>query len=228
MNYTDGRTIEIQIRTPEMDQNAEFGIAAHWRYKEGSPRDDDYERRIIWLRSLMEWRQDVEDAGEFVDSMKNEVFEDRVYVFTPKGDIIDLPVGSTPIDFAYQVHTDIGHRCRGAKVNGKLVPLEYQLHTGDKVEVLTAKRGGPSLDWLNPNLGLVKTQRTRGKIRQWFKRQAREQNMSSGKATLEKELRRLGLMETNLDRLGTGIRAAFCRRSLFCHRHGRSANLEDR
>ena len=201
VNYSDGKTIEIQIRTPEMDQNAEFGIAAHWRYKEGGPRDDDYERRIIWLRSLMEWRQDVEDAGEFVDNMKNEVFEDRVYVFTPKGDIIDLPIGSTPIDFAYQVHTDIGHRCRGAKVNGKLVPLEYQLHTGDKVEVLTAKRGGPSLDWLNPNLGLVKTQRTRGKIRQWFKRQAREQNMSSGKATLEKELRRLGLMETNLDRL---------------------------
>jgi guanosine-3',5'-bis(diphosphate) 3'-pyrophosphohydrolase len=201
VNYTDGRTIEIQIRTPEMDQNAEFGIAAHWRYKEGSPRDDDYERRIIWLRSLMEWRQDVEDAGEFVDSMKNEVFEDRVYVFTPKGDIIDLTAGSTPIDFAYQVHTDIGHRCRGAKVNGKLVPLDYQLRTGDKVEVLTAKRGGPSLDWLNPNLGLVKTQRTRGKIRLWFKRQAREQNMGSGKASLEKELRRLGLMDTNLDRL---------------------------
>lgn len=201
VNYTDGKTLEIQIRTPEMDQNAEFGIAAHWRYKEGSPRDDDYERRIIWLRSLMEWRQDVEDAGEFVDSMKNEVFEDRVYVFTPKGDIIDLPIGSTPIDFAYQVHTDIGHRCRGAKINGKLVPLEYQLRTGDKVEILTAKRGGPSLDWLNPNLGLVKTQRTRGKIRQWFKRQEREQSMSSGKANLEKELRRLGLMETNLDRL---------------------------
>ena len=201
VNYTDGKTIEIQIRTPDMDQNAEFGIAAHWRYKEGAPRDDDYERRIIWLRSLMEWRQDIEDAGEFVDSMKNEVFEDRIYVFTPKGDIIDLPIGSTPIDFAYQVHTDIGHRCRGAKINGKLVPLEYQLQTGDKVEVLTAKRGGPSLDWLNPNLGLVKTQRTRSKIRQWFKRQAREQNMGSGKATLEKELRRLGLIETNLDRL---------------------------
>jgi guanosine-3',5'-bis(diphosphate) 3'-pyrophosphohydrolase len=201
VNYTDGKTIEIQIRTQEMDQNAEFGIAAHWRYKEGAQLDDDYERRIIWLRSLMEWRQDVEDAGEFVDSMKNEVFEDRVYVFTPKGDIIDLPIGSTPIDFAYQVHTDIGHRCRGAKINGKLVPLDYHLHTGDKVEVLTAKRGGPSLDWLNPNLGLAKAQRTRGKIRQWFKRQAREQNMTSGKATLEKELRRLGLIETNLDRL---------------------------
>jgi GTP pyrophosphokinase len=199
--YDDGHTLEIQIRTQEMHQNAEYGIAAHWRYKEGATRDDDYERRILWLRSLMDWRQDVEDAREFVDNMKNEVFEDRVYVFTPRGDIIDLPVGSTPIDFAYQVHTDIGHRCRGAKVNGKLVSLDYTLKTGDKVEILTAKRGGPSLDWLNPNLGLVKTQRARSKIRQWFKRQAREKNMSQGKSMLEKELRRLGLMETNLERL---------------------------
>jgi guanosine-3',5'-bis(diphosphate) 3'-pyrophosphohydrolase len=143
----------------------------------------------------------VEDAGEFVDNMKTEVFEDRVYVFTPRGDIIDLPAGSTPIDFAYQVHTDIGHRCRGAKINGKLVSLDYVLSTGDKIEILAAKRGGPSLDWLNPNLGLVKTQRARTKIRQWFKRQAREKNMSQGKAMLEKELRRLGLMDTNLDRL---------------------------
>jgi GTP pyrophosphokinase len=184
-----------------MHQSAEYGIAAHWRYKEGGGRDDDYERRILWLRSLMDWRQDVEDAGEFVDNMKSEVFEDRVYVFTPRGDIIDLPVGSTPIDFAYQVHTDIGHRCRGAKVNGKLVSLDYALSTGDKLEILTAKRGGPSLDWLNPNLGLVKTQRARSKIRQWFKKQAREKNMGQGKAMVEKELRRLGLMDTNLDRL---------------------------
>ena len=124
-----------------------------------------------------------------------------MYVFTPRGDIIDLPAGSTPIDFAYQVHTDIGHRCRGAKVNGKLVSLDYTLKTGDKVEILTAKRGGPSLDWLNPNLGLVQTQRARSKIRQWFKRQAREKNMSTGKSLLEKELRRLGLMDTNLERL---------------------------
>jgi guanosine-3',5'-bis(diphosphate) 3'-pyrophosphohydrolase len=199
--YDDGKTLEIQIRTPEMHQNAEYGIAAHWRYKEGSSRDDEYERRILWLRSLMDWRQDVEDAGEFVDNMKTEVFEDRVYVFTPRGDIIDLPAGSTPIDFAYQVHTDVGHRCRGAKVNGKLVSLDYTLNTGDKVEILAAKRGGPSMDWLNPNLGLVKTQRARGKIRQWFKRQAREKNMGQGKSMLEKELRRLGMMDTNLDRL---------------------------
>ncbi len=201
VNYDDGKTLEIQLRTQEMHQNAEYGIAAHWRYKEGSGRDDDYERRILWLRSLMEWRQDVEDAGEFVDSMKNEVFQDRVYVFTPKGDIIDLAAGSTPIDFAYQVHTDIGHRCRGAKINGKLVSLDYQLHTGDKVEILAAKRGGPSLDWLNPNLGLVQTQRARSKIRNWFKRQAREKNASTGKVMLEKELRRLGLSDTNLERL---------------------------
>ncbi len=199
--YDDGRTLEIQIRTPEMHQNAEYGIAAHWRYKEGVEPDELYERRIAWLRSLLEWRQEVEDAKDFVDNVKKEVFEDRVYVFTPKGDIIDLPQGSTPIDFAYQVHTDIGHRCRGAKVNGRLVSLDYQLKTGDKVEILTAKRGGPSLDWLNENLGLVKTTRARSKIKQWFKRQAREKNMSQGRAMLEKELRRLGLMDTNLERL---------------------------
>jgi len=199
--YSDGKTLEVQIRTPEMHQDAEYGIAAHWRYKEGGKRDDNYEKRILWLRSLMEWRQDVADAKEFLDSMKTDVFQDRVYVFTPKGDIIDLPAGSTPIDFAYHVHTDIGNRCRGAKVNGKLVSLDYALKTGDKVEVLTAKRGGPSRDWLNPNLGLVKTQRAKAKIRYWFKRQAREQNISQGKTILEKELRRLGLTDVNLDRL---------------------------
>jgi len=199
--YDDGRTLEVQIRTPEMDQNAEYGIAAHWRYKEGAGRDDEYERRILWLRSLMEWRQDVEDAREFVDGLKSDVFEDRVYVFTPRGDIIDLPAGSTPIDFAYHIHTDVGHRCRGAKVNGKLVSLDYILNTGEKVEILTAKRGGPSRDWLNTNLGLVKTQRARSKIRRWFKRQAREQNIAQGKALMEKELRRLGLLNLNLERL---------------------------
>jgi GTP diphosphokinase / guanosine-3',5'-bis(diphosphate) 3'-diphosphatase len=199
--YEDGKTLEVQIRTHEMNQNAELGIAAHWRYKEGAGRDEAYERHILWLRSLMEWRQDVEDAGEFVDSMKTDVFQDRVYVFTPRGDIIDLPSGSTPIDFAYHVHTDIGHRCRGAKINGKLVSLDYALKTGDKVEILTAKRGGPSRDWLNSNLGLVKTQRSRSKIRHWFKRQAREHNLSQGKVLLERELHRLGLDDTNLEQL---------------------------
>ena len=199
--YDDGRHLEVQIRTPEMDQNAELGIAAHWRYKEGAPRDAAFEKKIIWFRSLMEWKQDVEDANEFVDSLKTDVFLDRVYVFTPKGDIYDLPTGSTPIDFAYHVHTDIGHRCRGAKVNGKLVPLDYILHTGEQVEVLTAKRGGPSRDWLNPNLGLVKTQRARAKIRYWFKKQAQEQNINQGRDFLERELRRLGLKDINLEQL---------------------------
>ncbi|MFU8772053.1 MAG: RelA/SpoT family protein, partial [Anaerolineales bacterium] len=199
--FDDGKTLEVQIRTPEMDQNAEYGIAAHWRYKERASRNGDYERRIVWLRSLMEWRQDVEDAREFIDGMKSDVFEDRVYVFTPRGDIIDLPSGSTPIDFAYHVHTDVGHRCRGSKVNGKLVPLDYVLKTGEKVEILTAKRGGPSRDWLNTNLKLVKTQRARSKIKRWFKQQAREQNIIQGKNILEKELRRLGLTQINLDNL---------------------------
>jgi GTP diphosphokinase / guanosine-3',5'-bis(diphosphate) 3'-diphosphatase len=199
--YDDGKTLEVQIRTHEMNQNAELGIAAHWRYKEGAARDDAYERHILWLRSLMEWRQDVEDAVEFVDSMKSDVFQDRVYVFTPRGDVIDLPSGSTPIDFAYHVHTDIGHRCRGAKINGKLVSLDYTLKTGDKVEILTAKRGGPSRDWLNANLGLVKTQRARSKIRYWFKRQARDHNITQGKVLLERELHRLGLDDTNLEQL---------------------------
>ena len=199
--FDDGKTLEVQIRTLDMHHSAEYGIAAHWRYKEGAKRDEEYERRIVWLRSLMEWRQDVKDAKEFLDSMKTDVFQDRVYVFTPKGDVIDLSAGSTPIDFAYHVHTDIGHRCRGAKINGKLVTLDYALHTGDKVEILTAKRGGPSRDWLNSNLRLVHTQRARSKIRYWFKRQAREQNITQGKSILEKELRRLGLTDVNLERL---------------------------
>jgi GTP diphosphokinase / guanosine-3',5'-bis(diphosphate) 3'-diphosphatase len=199
--FDDGKNLEVQIRTPEMDQNAELGIAAHWRYKEGAPRDEAYERRILWLRKLMEWRQDVEDAREFVDSMKTDVFGNRIYVFTPRGDIIDLPAGSSPIDFAYHVHTDVGHRCRGAKVNGKLVTLDYVLKTGDKVEIITAKRGSPSRDWLNPNLGLVKTQRARAKIRQWFKKQAADQNIAQGQALIERELHRLGLDDVNLEQL---------------------------
>lgn len=200
--YDDGKPLEVQIRTQEMHQNAEFGIAAHWRYKEGgSKHDSKYEQHVLWLRSMMEWNQDVNDAQEFVDSMKSDVFEDRVYVFTPKGDIIDLPAGSTPIDFAYHVHTDIGHRCRGAKIDGKLVPLDHVFKTGERVEILTSKQGGPSRDWLNPSLGLVKTQRARSKIKAWFKKEDREQNLTQGRTMLEKELRRLGLSDTNLETL---------------------------
>jgi guanosine-3',5'-bis(diphosphate) 3'-pyrophosphohydrolase len=203
--YDDGKPLEVQIRTIEMHRNAEYGIAAHWRYKEKSKHDQAYEQRINWLRRLMEWRQEALSAQEFVEGVKSDIFEDRVYVFTPKGDIYDLPAGSTPIDFAYHVHTEIGHRCRGAKVNNKLVSLDYVLKTGDQVTILTAKHGGPSRDWLNPNLGLVKTQRARSKIQQWFKRQDREQNLAQGKLMLERELRRLGMSDINLDELAKSL-----------------------
>jgi GTP pyrophosphokinase len=195
--WDDGKPLEVQIRTPEMHQNAEFGIASHWRYKEGTKRDKSYDQRINWLRNMMEWRSDVSDATEFVESMRSDVFQDRVYVFTPRGDIIDMPAGSTPLDFAYHVHTDIGHRCRGARINGKLVPLHHELKTGDQVEILTAKRGGPSRDWLNSNLGLVKTQRARSKIRQWFKKEDYQQNLGQGRLVLERELQRLGVSQVN-------------------------------
>jgi RelA/SpoT family (p)ppGpp synthetase len=188
----DGKTLEVQIRTPSMHETAEYGIAAHWRYKEGRrQRDIEFEQKINWLRQLMEWRQDITDATEFVASLKTDVFQDRVYTFTPKGDVIDLPTGSTPIDFAYHIHTEVGHRCRGAKVNGKLVSLDYQLQNGDQVSILSAKRGGPSRDWLNPALGYVKTGRARSKIRQWFRRQDREKNIAQGREVLERELKRL-------------------------------------
>jgi GTP pyrophosphokinase len=153
----------------------------------------------------MEWRQDVDDAQEFVDGMKSDVFGDRVYVFTPKGDIIDLPQGATPIDFAYHIHTEVGHRCRGAKIGGKLVPLDYELQTGDPVEILTAKRGGPSRDWLNPHLSLIKTQRARAKVRRWFRRQAYDQNVKHGRELLERELRQLGLSDVNLENLARSL-----------------------
>ncbi|MDH7489250.1 MAG: GTP diphosphokinase [Anaerolineae bacterium] len=202
----DGKPLEVQIRTHEMHRTAEYGIAAHWRYKEGSKqRDLAFEKKIAWLRSLMEWRQEVASASEFLDSMKTDVFQDRVYVFTPKGEIIDLPAGSTPIDFAYHIHSEIGDRCRGAKVNGRLVSLDYQLRTGDQVEIITAKRGGPSRDWLNPHLGYVKTSRAQQKIRQWFKKQDHAENIAQGRAIVERELKRLGLEDVNLEQLGRAL-----------------------
>ncbi len=204
--FDDGKPLEVQIRTQEMHEMAEYGVAAHWAYKENVEAPEELSRKIRWFRSLLEWRQDVFDAVEFMDGVKSDVFEDRVYVFTPKGDIIDLPRGATPIDFAYYIHTEIGHRCRGAKVNGRWVPLNYELKTGDIVEIITGKRGGPSRDWLNPELGLVKTQRARAKIRRWFRQQDREQNLAQGRAMLERELTRLGLemvdMEDLLQRFG--------------------------
>ncbi|MBT3338777.1 MAG: bifunctional (p)ppGpp synthetase/guanosine-3',5'-bis(diphosphate) 3'-pyrophosphohydrolase [Anaerolineae bacterium] len=200
--HDDGKPLEVQIRTAEMHENAEYGIASHWRYKEGGRQNDSYNERIDGIRRMMEWRSDVDDATEFVESMKTDVFQDRVYVFTPDGDIIDLPAGSTPIDFAYHIHTDVGHRCRGARVNGKLVTLSHELKTGEQVQILTAKRGGPSRDWLNANLGLVKTQRAKSKMRVWFRKQDREQNISQGRTLLEKELQRIGVKEkTNFENL---------------------------
>ncbi len=196
-----GKPLEVQIRTYEMHRTAEYGIAAHWRYKEQAKRDIVFENKIAWLRQLMEWRQDVTDAQEFVDSLKTDVFQDRVYVFSPKGEVFDLPNGSTPIDYAYRIHTEIGHRCRGAKINGRLVSLDYQLQNGDQVEILTAKRGGPSRDWLNPHLGYVKTSRARQKIRQWFRRQDREENIAQGRNVLERELRRLGIEQESYEEI---------------------------
>jgi len=188
-----------------MHENAEFGFAAHWFYKEDHTIiKQSYQQKISWLRSLFSIQHE-EDADELVDSWKSDVFKDRVYILTPQGDIIDLPAGSTPIDFAYHVHTEIGHRCRGAKINGKLVSLDYVLETGNQVEILTAKRGGPSRDWLNPSLGLVRTSRTRAKIKQWFKRQDRESNLIQGKAILEKEFKRLGLKNVLLEEIITDL-----------------------
>ncbi len=199
----DGKTLEVQIRTHEMHENAEYGVAAHWRYKEQGhhQRDEAFERRIKQLREMIEVGRNVDDANEFLEVMRSEVFQDRVYVFTPRGDIVDLPSGATPIDFAYHIHTDVGDRCRGAKVNGKLVPLDHTLRVGDRVEILTAKRGGPSRDWLNPNLGYVRTKRAIGKIRQWFRRQDREKMIALGKEVLDRELKRLGVEKTSHDQI---------------------------
>ncbi len=186
--------LEIQIRTREMHHVAEYGVAAHWRYKEGEKRDMQFEDRVAWLRQLIEWHRELAGAEEFLESVKTDIFIDQVFVYTPKGEIKDLPRGSTPLDFAYRVHTDVGHRCVGAKVNGKLVPFSYQLKNGDVIEIISAKAPrGPSLDWLNPNLGYVNTSHAKTKIRQWFNKQERTENIERGRQILDKELRRLGI-----------------------------------
>jgi len=184
----DGRPLEVQIRTRSMHEVAEVGIAAHWRYKDGTRSDAAYDAKLAWLRQLLEWQRDVTDASEFLEGVRLDVFQDQVYVFTPKGDVKELAAGATPLDFAYLVHTDIGHRCIGAKVNNRLVPLEYRLKSGDIVEVVTARgKHGPSRDWLS----IVATRQARNKIRQWFKHQQRDENITHGRESLERELRRL-------------------------------------
>ncbi len=197
----EGKVVEVQIRTWEMHRESEYGVAAHWRYKEGAQSDSDFDEKIAWLRQLLEWKDEVSGAGEFVDQFKSAVFADRVYVFTPQGRIIDLPAGATPIDFAYRIHTEVGHRCRGAKVNGRMVPLTHKLKTGDRVEILTVKKGGPSRDWLNPALGYLATSRARHQVQHWFRRQNHEQNVAAGRAIVERELRRLGLADVSYEKL---------------------------
>ena len=197
----EGKAVEIQIRTREMHQHSELGVAAHWRYKEESRRDRRYDEKIAWLRQILEWKDEVSDAGELAEQFKTELFADTVYVLTPQGKVIDLPRGSTPIDFAYHVHTELGHRCRGAKVDGAMVPLNTPLANGQQVEILAAKQGGPSRDWLNPQLGFLRSPAARTKVRQWFNRQNFEADAAQGRALLDKELQRQSKTGINLDRL---------------------------
>jgi GTP pyrophosphokinase len=188
-----GKPLEIQIRTSEMHQHAEFGIAAHWRYKEGSRRDARYDDKIAWLRQIVEWKDEMVDA--------RGLFADTIYVLTPQGKVIDLPADATPIDFAYHLHSDLGHRCRGAKVDGAMVPLNTPLKNGQCVEVIAAKQGGPSRDWLNPALGFLKSAGARNKVRQWFNRQNHEQSVAQGRALVDRELQRHGMTRLNLETL---------------------------
>ncbi|MCB9568192.1 MAG: bifunctional (p)ppGpp synthetase/guanosine-3',5'-bis(diphosphate) 3'-pyrophosphohydrolase [Myxococcales bacterium] len=188
-----GKALEIQIRTHEMHHLGEYGVAAHWRYKENRRANRIADEKFNWLRQLMEWQKDVTDPRDFVESLKTDIFQDQVYVFTPQGDVIDLPVGATPVDFAYRVHTSVGHRCRGALVNGSIVPLEHKLQTGDRVEILTHRKPQPSRDWLSPQSGYVQSGSTRQKIRQWFRQQGRDDAIVQGRDLLERELRRVGL-----------------------------------
>jgi GTP diphosphokinase / guanosine-3',5'-bis(diphosphate) 3'-diphosphatase len=204
----DGRPLEIQIRTHDMHHVAEYGVAAHWRYKEGGRRDQKFDSKVAWLRQLMDWQKDVVGPQEFVDSLKTDLFQDQVYVFTPRGEIKDLPAGATPLDFAYRIHTEVGHRCVGAKVNGRLVPLHSTLHNGDAIEIVTAKQTrGPSRDWLNPALGYLKTANAREKVRQWFRKQQREESITRGRELVDKELQRLGVEHAvKLDELAQNFR----------------------
>ncbi len=189
-----GKTLEIQIRTRQMHEDAELGVAAHWRYKEGTREVKDttsVDSRIAWLRKLIVWQEEMVDSGEILEEVRSQVFDDRVYVFTPKGDVMDLPTGSTPLDFAYHIHSDIGHRCIGAKVGGRIVPFTYQLRMGDQIEIITQKQANPSRDWLNVNLGYVTTSRGRAKINNWFRKQDRDKNILAGRQILDRELAHL-------------------------------------
>lgn len=196
-----GRTIEIQIRTDQMHQDAELGVAAHWKYKEGgSGAQSSHDQRINWLRKILQWQEDASEDGDLIEELRSQVFDDRVYVFTPKGDVIDLPVGSTPLDFAYYIHSNVGHRCIGAKVSGRIVPFTYELHNGDQIEVLTGNKLNPKRDWMNPSLGYVHTSRARAKIQTWFKKQDRDKNLVAGRDMLDAEVKRAELDGSHLEK----------------------------
>ncbi|AWQ17626.1 (p)ppGpp synthetase [Pantoea ananatis] len=202
----EGKTVEIQIRTRQMHEDAELGVAAHWKYKEGPSSSHargaaGHEERIAWLRKLISWQEEMADSGELLEEVRSQVFDDRVYVFTPKGDVVDLPAGSTPLDFAYHIHSDIGHRCIGAKIGGRIVPFTYQLQMGDQVEVITQKQPNPSRDWLNPNLGFITTSRGRAKIHNWFRKQDRDKNILAGRQILDNELNQMDISLREAEKL---------------------------
>ena len=200
----EGKSVEIQIRTQQMHDDSEMGVAAHWRYKEGSTvtkgsdKKSGFDDKISWLKKILQWQEDVSESGDLIDELRSQVFEDRIYVFTPNGDVIDLPAGSTPLDFAYYIHSNVGHCCIGAKIFGKIVPFIYQLQTGDQVEVLTTKTPNPSRDWLNPNLNYLHTARARSKVQHFFKLLDRDKHISQGKQLLENELSKIKLDKSDL------------------------------
>lgn len=197
----ENKALEVQIRTYDMHRHAELGVAAHWRYKEGATKATGAEDKIAWLRQILQWKDEVADGRELAELFKNELFQDRIYVLTPQGRVIDLAAGASPVDFAYHVHSDLGHRCRGAKVDGVIVPLNTPLKNGQRVEILTVKQGAPSRDWLNPALGYLVTPRARAKVRHWFRYQHFEENIAQGRDILDREVRRLGMSDVNLDKL---------------------------
>ncbi len=201
----DDKALEVQIRTYEMHREAELGVAAHWRYKEGH-KDTGLSEKIAWLRQILAWRQELADSADLAQHFKNELFQEEVFVLTPQGRVVALAQGATPIDFSYAVHSELGHRCRGAKLDGVLVPLDTPLKNGQRVEILTVKEGGPSRDWLNPHLGFIRTSRARAKVRQWFKQLDHGSHVQEGRELLERELHRLGLSNVNLERLANRLK----------------------
>ncbi len=216
----EDKPLEVQIRTFEMHQHSEYGVAAHWRYKEaghkGMRRDPAFEDRIAWLRQVLDWKDAVADESEWLAAFKSSLFTDTIYVLTPQGKVVDLPRGATPVDFAYAVHTSLGHRCRGARVDGAMVPLNYALANGQRVEIVSAKVGGPSRDWLNPDLGYAHSHRARTKVRQWFKAQQHEETLAQGRAIVERELQRAGATAVNLDAVAAKAGYAEGRGALRC------------